>query len=109
MTTASELTTVLLFAVLVEMLVEYFVKPLLPQPEEDAEPQWWQTLPYSRYAAATLGVALCIAYRLDILAMLALDIRATYLGMALTGLLISRGANCLHDWIANPIVKRLVS
>ena len=53
-------------------------------------------------------VALCIAYRLDVLAMLSLRIPATYLGMALTGLLVSRGANYLHDWIANPILNRLV-
>ncbi len=60
-------------------------------------------------------IRLGVAYRLDILAMLALGIpnlnngSGTYLGMALTGLLISRGANYLHDWIANPLIGRLVN
>jgi len=35
----------LVFALLVEMLVEYFVKPLIPS-TKDPDPAWYHTLPY---------------------------------------------------------------
>jgi hypothetical protein len=101
---AGQLTIILVFAVLVEMLVEYFVKPLIPK-TEDPEPKWYYTLPYSRYAAGIVGIALCLVYRLDIIALLfgvvAHSQTWSYVGMVLTGLLISRGANYVHDWIVN--------
>ena len=113
MSTTSELAAVLLLAVLVEMLVEYFVQPLLPARREPPAP-WWATVPYARYAAAVAGVGLCLVYRLDLLAILVPSLRpgpsplvASYAGMVLTGLLISRGANYLHDWLANPLFDRL--
>ena len=107
MSTASELTIILVFAVLVEMLVEYFGKPLIPTTDQDPPPMW-TTLPYARYAAALAGVLLCIYYQLDVLAMLFPQYAANYVGMILTGLLISRGSNYLHDWIANPLIRSLV-
>jgi hypothetical protein len=103
-----ELTSVLIFAILVEMLVEYFVKPLLPK--SDAQPApWWSNLPYCRYAAALAGMGLSIYYQLDILSMMFPQYVANYVGMILTGLLVSRGANYVHDWIADPLFERLIS
>jgi len=102
MQTAGELTIILVFALLVEMLVEYFVKPLIPHSEQDPAP-WWATIPYARYAAALAGVGLCVYYQLDILSMMFPAYAANYVGMILTGLLISRGANYVHDWLAKPL------
>ena len=110
MSTTGELTILLVFAMLVEMLVEYLFKPLIPsQPvgEGLAPAPWYHRLPYARYAAALVGVGLAIYYQLDLLSMLFPDYLANLVGMILTGLLLSRGANYLHDWIANPIVKTL--
>jgi hypothetical protein len=107
---AGELTVILIFAILVEMLVEYFVNPLLPStsrfPPGAALPLW-TTLPYARYAAAIAGVALAIYYQLDVLSMLFPQYVPDYVGMVLSGLVISRGANYVHDWIADPLVKQI--
>ena len=75
----------------------------------EGPPPFWATLPYARYAAALAGVGLCIHYQLDVLSMMFPQYVANHVGMILTGLLISRGSNYLHDWIANPVVKRLIS
>lgn len=111
MESAGQLTIILVFAVLVEMLIEYFIKPIIPQ-TEDPDPAWYYTLPYARYAAAVAGVALCLVYQLDVIALLfggVVRLQSwSYVGMVLTGLLISRGANYVHDWIANPILTRIL-
>jgi hypothetical protein len=109
MDTAGELTIILIFAVVVEMLVEYLVKPLIPEPPADHLVQpFWTTIPYARYAAAIAGVALALWYQIDVLAMLWPQYVASYVGMVLTGLLISRGSNYVHDWIAQPLFKELI-
>lgn len=111
MQSAGQITIILVFAVLVEMLVEYFVKPLIPK-TDSLDPPWYYTLPYARYAAGAAGIALCLVYQLDIIALLFGGLAATqswsYVGMVLTGLLISRGANYVHDWLADPVLARLV-
>ena len=110
MQTAGELTIILIFAVIVEMLVEYLVKPLIPQtPADRLDTPFWTTIPYARYAAALAGVGLALWYHIDVLAMLWPQYTASYVGMALTGLLISRGSNYVHDWIAQPLFKELIN
>jgi hypothetical protein len=108
MPNATTITIILVLSVLVEMLVEYFLKPLVPQPKDDANPPWWATIPWARYAAALVGIGICLWYGLDILSIMFPTMAASYVGMILTGLLISRGANYLHDWIANPVLERLL-
>lgn len=108
MQTAGELTIILIFAVIVEMLVEYLVKPLIPKAVQDPPP-FWTTIPYARYAAALAGDGLALWYQIDVLAMLWPQYAASYVGMVLTGLLISRGSNYVHDWIAQPLFKELMN
>ena len=52
----------------------------------------WQVL-----AALALGVASALAYGLDLLAMTGLESRVPWFGMALTGILLSRGSNYVFD------------
>lgn len=49
-----------------------------------------------RYSA---GVVLCIAYAVDILALVALVSGWPLVGCVLTGLLIGRGANFVNDFV----------
>jgi hypothetical protein len=110
MSTAGEFTILIILAMLVEMLVEYLFKPLIPTPDVGAglaPAPWYHRLPFARYAAALVGVGLAIYYQLDLLSMMFPAYLPNLVGMILTGLLLSRGANYLHDWIANPIVKAL--
>jgi hypothetical protein len=106
----STLSGILILATLVEALVEYLVKPLFGPPilpeAEAASPD--DALPglLIRYSAATIGVLLCIAYRADLLALAELHAPLPWIGYVVTGLLIGRGANFVHDftsrWFARP-------
>ena len=109
MPSATTLTIILVLAVITEMLVEYFLKPILPKLQDPDNPEWWETLPYARYLAAAVGLTLTLYYQIDILALMFPDMPPSIVGMALTGLLISRGANYLHDWIANPVIAHLLN
>jgi hypothetical protein len=93
---------ILLLAAIIEALTEYLARPLvlrvylwlgLLQPI-DAKP----SLPALRYVSAAFGVALCILYRADLLAILGLGARFSWVGYVVTGLLIGRGANFVNDF-----------
>lgn len=61
-------------------------------PEDRTLPGWtWQVL------GAALGVALCLLGEVDLLAEAGLYLRVGWVGQALTGVLISRGASFVHD------------
>jgi len=81
---------ILALAFLSESLTEYlFAGPLASLGRQH----------YLRYVAALVGVALCLAYRVDLLqASLGLAPGWPPLGQALTGLILGRGANYLHDF-----------
>jgi hypothetical protein len=104
MTQIVDVATVLTLAVLVEMLVEYFCQPLL-QFLKRRVPRI-ADLPLARYASALAGVVLCLAYRLDVLSLVIAGLQPSLAGMIITGFLIARGSNYVHDWIANPIFRR---
>jgi hypothetical protein len=70
-------------AVIVEGIIEYLGTPLPSQ--------------FKPYAAALLGVAVCVAYNADVLALLGRPAQIPFVGAILTGLLIGRGSNYLHD------------
>ncbi|MCY6371844.1 hypothetical protein [Clostridium ganghwense] len=55
-----------------------------------------------RSISIIVGIALSIVYQLDFPAMWGLNSRITVVGEIITGLLISRGSNFIHD-----IVKKL--
>ncbi|MDP2952814.1 MAG: hypothetical protein Q8O76_05820, partial [Chloroflexota bacterium] len=54
---------------------------------------------YLRYIAALVGVGLALAYELDALkSLLGVSAPLPYAGKVLTGLMLGRGANFIHDF-----------
>lgn len=88
-----EVTTVLVLAVTVEALVEYgksIGRAFLGADWKRAVPQ---------LAAVAAGVVVCLAAGTDLYAVLGLVFAWPWLGQLLTGILISRGANYVSDFI----------
>ena len=81
---------VLAFAFLCESLTEYLFADLLAAFGLDAR--------YLKYVASVVGVALCLAYNIDALSDLGLGPRLPYVGQVLTGIMLGRGANYVHDF-----------
>ena len=75
--------------------------------KEAPEPQvtTWQTLAL-RYTAALVGVLLCVTYEADLLAYFGLFPPWPWIGWVITGLVIGRGSNFVHDfasrWLSAP-------
>jgi hypothetical protein len=83
-------TVVLALAFLCESLTEYFFSDVLTALRLDTK--------YLRYIAALVGVGLALLYDLDALRdFLGVSPRLGYLGEVLTGLILGRGANYVHD------------
>jgi hypothetical protein len=63
----------------------------------------WQTgkLSADKVGALIVGIALTVGTGLDLFALVGVPIHIPYLGMILTGILISRGANFIHDLLAS--------
>jgi hypothetical protein len=81
---------ILLFGVLVEALIQV-VKGWAP--ETATVPGWlWPV------ASAVIGIAMCVTAKADALTALGVEITVPYIGYAVTGLLVSRGSNFLHDF-----------
>ena len=85
----------LLLAFLVENLVEYLVGPLLDWIGSKTGFRLGK-----RYVAAAVGVALCIAYGLDILGGFGFQSGSPLIGLVISGLVIGRGSNSMHDLIS---------
>lgn len=77
---------ILALVIIVEALIEYFGGPIPSV--------------YKPYAAALLGILLCLAYGADLLALLGYQAAIPFVGNTLTGLLISRGANVFNDLVS---------
>jgi hypothetical protein len=54
-------------------------------------------LNYDRLGAVVVGIVIAAAGRLDIFSFIGCPLSIKYLGFILTGLLISRGSNFVHD------------
>ena len=63
----------------------------------------WQTgkLSADKIGAIIIGIALAVGSGLDIFMVVGISLKIPYLGMILTGVLISRGANFIHDLLAS--------
>ena len=107
LTNVAGLGLLLALAVLVEMLVEYFISPLIPK--DDNPGAWYNRVPIPRYASALFGVGATVLYGVDMIAMFFPEANALHpvVGMVITGLVISRGSNYVHDWIGQPFLKRI--
>ena len=57
------------------------------------------------YVAAIAGVGLAIFYQLDLLALIG-ELAPSTVGYVLTGLIIGRGANYLHDFVSTYILQK---
>ena len=73
-----------------------------PEPEH---PLHWKGLAL-RYVSVIIGIALCIVYNVDLLLQFGLVPLWPWVGSMITGLLIGRGANFVHDfatrWLTVP-------
>ena len=81
-----EITAILIMAVLVEAMVTY-IKTLVV----DKQFKWLMFL------SAVLSIVICIAYKLDIPAAAGISSGIPFVGMIITGVLISRGSNYIND------------
>lgn len=112
----ASLTLVLLMSFIAEGLTEYFARPfftpkaantedlptppkpddndgVLPPPPLVFSPMWL------RYVAAIVGIILCLTYRIDLLAMFGFHAFHPVAGLILTGILVGRGSNYMHDLV----------
>lgn len=80
-------------AAFVEGMTEYVFAPFLDKLKE------WLDFPVIQYVALGIGLLIAFAYRLDLIWEL-LGYRAVqpWVGIAISGLLVGRGANYLHEF-----------
>lgn len=92
------LVLVIVFAVLVEALIEYaktVAKAFVGGEYKTA---------ITQVVAIVLGIVICFAGNADVFAALGITFSIKYMGVVLTGIFISRGANYMSD-----LVKRIQS
>ncbi len=80
---------VTLLAVLVEGLVQYILGESM------------ETRPYLKYVALILGVAVAVAYKIDIPSMVGLATDFTVVNYIISGIVIGRGSNYTNDIITS--------
>lgn len=103
LTTIATLTGIFVLAALAEALVEYLLKPVVDDIAGDVKATWRDlTL---RYTAALAGILLCVLYRADLLTYFDLVPPWPWIGYVITGLIVGRGSNFVHDfasrWLAS--------
>lgn len=89
---AESLSTVILLAVIVEVITNW-IKAVFPAIKgEDGSG--------SRLLSAVVGIILCTATSIGILSRFKIDIRLPLIDYVITGIVISRGSNAVHDIIS---------
>ena len=108
MQTITDMTAILVLAALAEALVEFLVAPIVDSTHADPIPPDtlnWPPLAL-RYTAVAVGVALSLCYRTDLLQLFGLVPPLPWVGYIITGLVIGRGSNFVHDfagrWLTQP-------
>jgi hypothetical protein len=100
----TQTTVIFVLAFLAESLTEYLLKPVFGKlvpveaevEEQDSDPSALDLL--TRYSSALVGVALCVLYQVDVLGMLGLATSVPVVPYVITGLVIGRGSNFVHDF-----------
>lgn len=89
-----ELVAIFFLAMMVEGIVEFFLAPLV-----ELAAKW--VPPFTiRYLAMIVGIAICILYQIDLLAaLIGLEAIHPLVGFVLSGILMGRGSNYIHDLI----------
>ena len=95
---AQTIALALALAFLTESMVEYLFGQIIDQVNLD-KLRWLLTS-----VAAAVGVGLAFYYQLDLLALIG-DSAPSSVGFLLSGLVIGRGANYLHDFASKYILK----
>ena len=95
---AESLSTILLLAIIVEVVTNA-IKAAFPFVKGGEEKNG------SRITATVVGILLCITTRVGILKNLNIDISLEILDHIITGIIISRGANAVHD-LASTLQKK---
>ena len=90
----------LALAFLSESMVEYILGTVFNKIQK-INPYSWLLM----YVSLGVGVGLAFWYRLDLLAIITGG-EATTIGIILSGSVIGRGANFLHDFVSKYIVKK---
>ena len=107
--TLPTLAMVFVLSFLAESLTEYFARPILgprSQPEDEAGSRPLSAL-WLRYVAALVGVGLALLYQVDLLAFFGLHALHPVAGQIVTGILIGRGSNYLHDLVDRWLAPRM--
>lgn len=80
-------------------IVAYLVAALIAESVWETLKMIWQEgkVQVDRIGAIVLGLLLAFGARLDFLALIGVPLVIPYLGYVLTGLMLSRGANFVHD------------
>lgn len=55
---------------------------------------------FDKIGALSIGLIIALSTRMDMLAMLGIATHMPYIGIILTGILISRGSNFMHDLLS---------
>lgn len=84
-------------------VLQYAVAALVVEALWETTKMFWQNgkFSYDRVGSVAFGELIAIGGNIDFLATVGLPMRVPYLGSILTGLLISRGANFMHDLLEN--------
>ena len=87
---------VVAIAFFVEVLVETLKQTTVPQfIQKKIDPDGNQVVALLSIA---LGVIVCISAGADLTLLIGINLSVPYVGAALTGILVSRGANFVHDF-----------
>jgi hypothetical protein len=65
----------------------------------------WQEGKFSfdKLGALVIGLLVAFGNGIDVTELMGVQMKLPYLGIVLTGILISRGANWMHDWVGKLI------
>ena len=83
-----EFSAILIMAVLTEAVITYAKTFVVDRKIK------WQMI-----AAVALSIAVCLAYSLDIPALIGIEGTVPYVGNIITGILVSRGSNYIYDLV----------
>ncbi|MCT8977130.1 hypothetical protein N4T77_10990 [Clostridium sp. CX1] len=84
-------------------LIQYVVAALIVEALWETTKLFWQNgkFSYDRVGSVAFGELVAIGANIDFMNSVGLPIHIPYVGMILTGILISRGSNFMHDLLEN--------
>jgi hypothetical protein len=118
MESIAAITGILVLAALCEALVEYLLGPIAgplaekrgdesrAQRGEHSHLDWRQLV--LRYSAVLVGILLCFVYRVDLLGYFNLWSAWPWVGYLITGILIGRGSNFVHDFASRWLTRQAI-